>query len=148
VANGYAPDSIKHKATLDKAVAAGKAAVRSTQKVINCPILDERTAVSRGVADAATPRPRIELWYRRQLTFCYLANGWETLGNDQGPLNANSDAARVYTSDVSRVVIGDGPVRQTRLVVPVAPVFRPAIRTDDQSGGPLRVTRVVDNTLS
>jgi hypothetical protein len=148
VANGYVPDSIKHKATLDKAVAAGKAAVRSTQKVINCPILDERTAVSRGVADAATPRPRIELWYRRQLSYCYLANGWETLGNDQGPFNANSDAARVDTFDVSRVVIGEGPVRQTRLVVPIAPVFRPAIRTDDQSGGPLRVTRVVDNTLS
>jgi hypothetical protein len=149
VANGYDPDSIKQKATLDKAVAAGKAAVRSTGKVINCPIVDERTIVARGVADRATPHPRIELWYRRQLTYCYLANGWETMGNDQGQLlTANNDAARVETFDVAHLSIGDGPVKEMRLVVPISKVFRPAIRTDDQSGGPPMVTRVVDNVLS
>jgi hypothetical protein len=148
VADGYVPDSIKHKATLDKAVAGGKAVVRSTHKVINCPIVDERTLVARGVADAPTPRPRIELWYRRQLTFCYLANGWETIGNDQGLIHANSDAARLDTFDVSRITVGDGPVKETRLVVPISRAYRPAIRTDDQSGGPLVTTRVVDNIIS
>src|SRR4029079_11546282 len=136
VANGYAPDSIKHKATLDKAVAAGKAAVRSTQKVINCPILDERTAVSRGVADAATPRPRIELWYRRQLTFCYLANGWETLGNDQGVLfYSNSDDQRVDTFDVTPLAVGSGPSQQSRLVVPIERAYLPVIFGADQGQG-------------
>jgi len=100
------------------------------------------------VADAATPRPRIELWYRRQLTFCYLANGWETIGNDQGLIRANSDTARVDTFDVSRVSVGDGPVKETRLVVPISRAYNPAIRTDDQSGGPEAVTRVVNNVLS
>jgi hypothetical protein len=148
VADGYDPDSIKHKSTLDSAVAAGKAAIRHTNKVINCPMIDERTIVARGVADRATPHPRIELWYRRQLTYCYLANGWETLGNDQGLILANNDAARLDTFDVAHLTIGEGPVKETRLVVPVSRVYRPAIRTDDQSGGLPVTTRVADNALS
>jgi hypothetical protein len=149
VANGYVPDSIKHESTLDKAIAAGKANSRPTGKIINCPMVDERTLVAPGVADRATPHPRIELWYRRQLAFCYLANGWETLGNEKGELfSANSDGDRVQTFDVAKVAAGEGAVRTTKLVVPISKVFNPAILTDDQSGAQPSFTRVVDNALS
>ena len=149
VADGYDIDSVKHKGTIDRAVAGGKMNVRATGKVINCPMIDERTVVARGVADRVTPHPRIELWYRRQLAFCYLANGWETLGNEQGdPYPYNSDADRVDTFDVLRVSVGEGKVKENRLVVPIARVFNPIIKTDDQSGNPPVMTRVVENTLS
>ena len=149
VADGYVPDSVKHKATMEKAIAAGKMNFRKTGKVINCPMIDERSVVARGVADRVTPHPRIELWYRRQLTFCYLANGWETLGDDQGnPYFVNSDGNRVDTFDVLRLNIGEGPVKETRLVVPVSRIFTPTVFTDDQSGNLPRPTGIVDNLLS
>jgi hypothetical protein len=149
VADGYEPDSVKHKATLDKAIAAGKMRARPTGKVLNCPLIDERTFVSRGVADRVTPHPRIELWYRRQLTFCFLANGWETLGNDKGQLYpAGNDAQRVETFDVVKLAIGEGAVRQERLVVPVSRLYQPVVQTSDQSGNAPVVTRLVGNMLS
>jgi hypothetical protein len=145
VADGYVPDSVKHKATMDKAIAAGKMTARSTQKVINCPILDERTAVNRGVTDRANPHPRIELWYRRQLTFCYLANGWETLGNENGTLiPAGADDQRVDTFDVEHLVVG----KETRLVVPISKAYVPAVLTTDQGISDPTVTRVADNVLT
>jgi len=149
VADGYVPDSVKHKATMDRAIAAGKMNFRKTGKVINCPMIDERTVVARGVADRVTPHPRIELWYRRQLSFCYLANGWETLGDDQGnPYSVNSDGNRVETFDVLRMSIGEGPVKESHLVVPVARAYSPVVLTDDQSGAAPRATSIVDNLLS
>jgi hypothetical protein len=149
VADGYVPDSVKHKATMDKAISAGKMNLRKTGKVINCPIVDERSVVARGVADRVTPHPRIELWYRRQMTYCYLANGWETLGNDRGePFLLNSDAERVQTFDLLSVNIGEGAVKETQLVVPIARAFTPIIQTTDQSGNPPMITRVVDNVLT
>jgi len=49
-AGGFPPDSIKSLSTINAAVADGRASLQRTGKVINCPIVDERTAV--------TPSPR------------------------------------------------------------------------------------------
>jgi hypothetical protein len=145
----YEPDAIKHVDTLRSAVNSGKFSQRRTQKVINCPIIDERTQVLRGVTDRPTPHPRIELWYKRKMTYCFLANGWETMGNDKGELLfSNSDDLRVDTFDVARLNIGEGKVKQTRLVVPVGLAYAPAIFTSDSSAAAPNVTRVVDNLLT
>jgi hypothetical protein len=144
----YEPDAIKHVDTLNRAVASGKFLRRTTQKVINCPMIDERTSILQGVTDRPTPHPRIEVWYRRRLAFCFLANGWETLGNDKGQLlYAGSDDQRVDTFDVARVTFGTDKVQQTRLVVPVQNGYTPAIFTSDQSGAPPSITRIADNAL-
>lgn len=146
---GYQPDSIKHKATLDKAIDSGDFKVHYTGRAINCPLVDERTHVSLGVTDRPTPRPRIELWYRRKMASCYLANGWETLGTGDGQAYfAGQDDDRVDTFDVSRIVAGDGKAQKTQLVVPVGRAFEPTIYTFDQGGGPPAVTHVVDNLLT
>jgi hypothetical protein len=145
----YDPDAIKHAATLRDAVDSGKFKRRATQKVINCPLVDERTSVAPGVTDRLTPHPRIELWYRRRLTFCFLGNGWETLGNSQGQLLfSNSDDQRVDTFDVGRVSVGDGQQQQTRLVLPVARAYMPAILTSDQGNSNPNITRIVDNLIA
>jgi hypothetical protein len=146
---GYEPDSIKHLATLNRAVASGDFKKRATGKVINCPILDERTTVTRGITSRPLPRPRIELWYRRQLTFCSLANGWETLGNDQGQiLFADSDNERVETFDVSRLMVGEGPKAESRLVVPVGRAYVPAEFTLDPNTGLPTILRLPDNLIT
>jgi hypothetical protein len=145
VADGYVPDSVKHKGTMDRAIAAHKMTAQSTQKVINCPIVDERTAVTQGVTERGIPHPRIELWYRRQLTFCYLANGWETIGNQDGTLiHAGNDGQRVDTFDVEHLVVGN----QTRLVVPISRAYIPTVLTTDQGVADPTVTHVADNILS
>jgi hypothetical protein len=146
----YEPDSIKHVATLQKAVAAGDFKLRPTGKVINCPLIDERTYVNRGMTSRRIFRPRIELWYRRLLTYCFLANGWETLGNENGALYfANSDDQRIDTFDVSRITLGEGPNASQRAVVPVGRAYEPAIIVDDQSfvNDPV-ITRVAYNLIT
>jgi hypothetical protein len=144
----YEPDAIKHVDTLNRAVASGKYLRRATQKVLNCPMIDERTSVLQGITDRPTPHPRIELWYRKKLTFCFLANGWETLGNAKGQLLfSNSDGDRVDTFDVGRIAVGEGKVQQSRLVIPVGLAYSPAIFTSDQSGAPPTITRLADNLL-
>ncbi len=149
VPRGYDPDAIKHAGTLEQAVNSGKFKRRKTDKVINCPLLDERTYVSSGVSDNSIFRPRIELWYRRKLTFCYLAHGWETLGNVAGELyHAGQDASRIDTFDVSRIALGDGPGASTQLVVPVRRAYSPAIYTEDPNFGTPRITRLSDNIVT
>ncbi len=159
VPDGYDPDAIKHAGTLQRALDSKKFKKRTTGKVINCPIVDERTYVPRGVTDRPVFRPIIELWYRRKLTFCFLANGWETLGGTTGqllygPTNGgagvvvNSDSDRVDTFDVSRIVVGQDATEQTKLVVPVSKMVIPAIYTDDQTGAAPNITRLPDNILS
>lgn len=146
---GYVPDAIKHVSTLRSALDSGSFKARSTQKVINCPIVDERTIVPQGITDRPTPRPRIELWYKRQLAFCYLVNGWETLGNDQGQLFfSNSDDQRVDTFEVNRITVGEGAVRENRLVIPIDTAYTPAIFTSDQGVADPSVTRISGNLLT
>jgi hypothetical protein len=145
----YDPDAIKHAATLRDAIGSGKFRRRDTRRVINCPLVDERTAIAPGVTDRATPHPKIELWYRRRLAFCFLGNGWETLGNTQGQLLfSNSDDQRVDTFDVGRLSIGEGKQQETRLVLPIARAYVPVIFTSDQGNSDPNITRIVDNLLA
>ncbi len=146
----YDPDSIKHVATLQRAVDAGKFSMRATGKVINCPLVDERTYVNRGMTNRRIFRPRIELWYRRLLTYCFLANGWETLGREDGVRYwANSDSERLDTFDVNRLNLGEGPNASQRVLVPVGRAYEPAVVIDDQSFvNPPVVTRVAYNIIT
>jgi len=140
VPSSYEPDAIKHRTTLKKAVESGDFKERRTGKVVNCPFIDERTEVSQGVADAATPRPRMEVWYRNKLAFCYLADGWLTLGdNALGRYPANSDSLRLDTFDVSRVTSGEGVAQENLLVVPVGKAFVPTRVSFDEVNGVSRI---------
>lgn len=107
VNDDYVEDSIKSAKTLLAAQAAGKLSMRNTGKVINCPVLDDRTWVTpsnMGFQKHPNGRafmqvsPRIEVWFRTKLGSCYLANGWETLGRtfydcqtSSGVVAANED---------------------------------------------------------
>ena len=98
----------------------------ATGKVINCPLIDERTYVLRGVTSRRTFHPRIELWYRRQLATCFLANGWETLGREDGVRwFANQDDERLDTFDVARVTVGSGAGGDAGTGGPGGPRLRP-----------------------
>jgi hypothetical protein len=145
VPDGYELDAIKHAATLGKALDSGKFAKRHTGKVINCPIIDERTVVPRGMTSRRIFHPRIEIWYRRQLAFCFLANGWETLGNPNGDLYyADQDAERFDTFAVSRVQVGSG----TELAVNVGRAYRPATYiVDEETGAPKLLNRPLGNII-
>ena len=48
------------------------------------------------------PHPRVEIWYRTKLGSCYLANGWETLGETKVENNRELDPAIRRTSPSSR----------------------------------------------
>ena len=107
---GYRPDRIKQVATLDKAIASGKYRKRAHRQGDQLP--DRRRAHLRQPGHHLAPdlRPRIEIWYRRLLSTCFLANGWETLGLEDGrPFFANSDAERVDTFDVVPADRRSGP---------------------------------------
>jgi hypothetical protein len=146
----YVPDSIKHVATLQRALASGKFRLRQTGKVINCPMVDERTYVNRGLTARRVFHPRIEIWYRRLLSYCFLANGWETLGREDGVRYfADSDSERLDTFDVSRFRLGEGPSATERVEVPVGRAYEPAIIVSDQSDvNPATFTRVAFNVIT
>lgn len=132
---GYRPDDMKSYATLEKGIKAGTLRERRTQKVINCPMVDDRTYVTPSVMAYGIPRPRIEVWYRTKMGSCYLANGWETLGNADGvPYKAgpDSDGLRLDTFDIVRYSIGSGAGTVTRVVAPIGRVFIPRVRVANQ----------------
>jgi hypothetical protein len=144
VPDDYEPDAIKQVSTLNKAIESGKFSVRSASHVINCPIVDERTNVSRGISARGIFHPRIELWYRRQLAFCFLANGWETLGNDAGdPYFAKQDDARFDTMDVARIKVGSG----TELTVKVGRGYQGAEYGTDLSTFDTKLISKIPDTL-
>lgn len=152
VPDGYTPDSIKSWKTLKRAIEGGSFKPRRTEKAINCPVTDERTSVVTGVSNRPIRHPVIELWYKRKLGFCYLANGWETLGNDDGHLYpANSDNSRLDTFDVNRIKVGseEGKTGRTELAVPVQDLFIPAhiVPNQDPTRTSTRV-RMVKNAVS
>ena len=143
----YEPDAIKQLSTLNDAIESGDFRKRATGKVINCPIIDERMQMQRGITSRGVFRPIIELWYRRLLAFCFLADGWETLGTADGqPFFANSDGDRRETFDVSRLTLGQGGAAQQALVVPVSRAYEPAI-TVSQGAMPA-VTQVAGNIIT
>jgi hypothetical protein len=78
--SAYEPDAIKTAATVLKGISDGRLSQRNTGKVINCPLVDERTQVLPSSMANNIPRPRVEYWYRTKLGECYLVNGWETIG--------------------------------------------------------------------
>ena len=77
---GYRPDAIKTATTIAKGVADGRLSQRNTGKVINCPLVDERTNIVPSAMNNNIPRPRIQYWYKQKMGECFLANGWETIG--------------------------------------------------------------------
>jgi hypothetical protein len=155
--DGYKPDAIKSKATLDAGIAAGTFKTNRTQKVINCPVVDDRTFVTpspmvvRMRPDPArpevrpfyVPQPRVEIWYRTKLGSCYLANGWETLGETKVENNRELDPRepanvslfpaktdpnrRIDTFDVIRYAVGEGSNQVLSVVVPAGKIFVPKV---------------------
>ncbi len=139
VPDGYDPDAIKHKKTVDRAVNSGDFRRESTNRVINCPLLDERTDVPPGVTDRATFHPLIEVWYRRKLSFCYLANGWQTLGNANGDRYTSLEVKDIKTAldtfDVSKTLVGSGKAEKQILLVPVGKAYVPNVFFSDNKDG-------------
>src|SRR5688500_6086377 len=94
VQGGYAPDAIKSAKTLLEARDANKVQIVRTGKAINCPVIEEATWVvptptsyrqaRDGQAAYMVPQPRVEIWYRTKLGYCFLANGIETIANVNG----------------------------------------------------------------
>jgi hypothetical protein len=128
----YEPDAIKNYATLQKGIDDGSFEVRRTQKVINCPVLDDRQYVIPSAMYYGMPHPRIELWYRTKQGSCFLADGWLTLGDATGKLyNKNQDSRRLQTFDVISYTIGSGPGARTTLTAPVSKMFTPTTTVTD-----------------
>lgn len=138
--DGYAPDVIKSWATLSRAISGGTFSARSTGRVIDCPMVDERTAIVAPTGGRDVPQPVIELWYRRKLGFCLLAHGWETLARDGTLIPSGRDGARLQTFDVVRAKVQVGQEDQDQLLVPATKLFVPAAtvgRTDVRFGANL-----------
>jgi hypothetical protein len=135
---GYTPDAIKSEATLLAGVDAGKFKLNHTAKVVACPVIDDRTAVTPSVMAYNIPRPRIEVWYRTKLGNCFLVNGYETIArtleDDAGTeLDARDPANiellparsgdRVNTFDVISFSLGDQSY--PTLTVPTVKMYTP-----------------------
>jgi hypothetical protein len=147
---GYKPDSIKSAKTMKKAVEDGKLALTRTLKVVNCPVLEERTwvvpssmAYRQGQPAYMLVQPRIELWYRTKLGFCFLVNGFETLGDaGDDPRDPNSinyykkgeTDKRLDTFDVIRYSVGEGSNRVDLVEAVVGKVYSP--RSQVTTGNP------------
>ncbi len=124
--SGYQPDSIKSEATVKRGISQGRLSQRRTGKVINCPVVDERTNVIPSAMANNVPRPRIQVWYRTRMGECYLANGWETLGEAVDEDQPTTDPAnlrlfgtaetdkRVSTLDAFSYTVGAGQVGETQ----------------------------------
>jgi hypothetical protein len=150
--SGYEPDSIKHDETLvNRALKADGWSSRRTGKVINCPLVDDRTYVTPSVFAYGVPRPRIEVWYRTKLGTCFLVNGWETLGNEAGQLYpAKMDNARLNTFDVTDYTVGVPGENQKRIVTaPVGYLYDPMVRllSQDRTRSTLDI-RLTHDSLS
>ena len=89
--SGYVPDSIKSWKTLEAAIDARKVDIHRTLKVVNCPVIEEATWVvpssmlyrqpRNNRPGAVVPQPRVELWYRTKLGYCYMANGLQMIAD-------------------------------------------------------------------
>jgi len=151
VPDDYDPDAVKHKKTLDRAIEAGDFKMESTSRVINCPLLDERTDVPTGITDRGTFHPLIEVWYRRKLSFCFLANGWQTLGNPDGvryrAAEVKNRNVALDTFDVSRTLVGAGKAESQILVTPVGKAYEPNVFFSNNQNG-FSQTRIGNQILA
>jgi hypothetical protein len=139
--SAYEPDAIKSAKTLKEGIESGKLIERKTTKVIDCPVLDDRTYVTPSAMAYDIPRPRIEVWYRTKLGSCYLIHGFEALGEvrpEDGNATPSRNPAnivlfragsgdRVDTFDVIRYSIGDSRNQVTTVVVPVMKLYTPKV---------------------
>jgi hypothetical protein len=145
----YVPDSIKQWSTLSTALDQGGGwSVRRTQRVINCPVLDDRQTVTPSGLWYGIPHPRIELWYRTKQGSCFVNDGWLALGDFKGNLyKANSDSARLNMFDVIAYTIGDGASARTTVVAPVQKMYIPkvTVATQDPTKGATDIRFVGDN---
>ncbi|MFZ5896659.1 MAG: hypothetical protein ACOY0T_36725 [Myxococcota bacterium] len=136
----YEIDDIKSYATIKSGLEDGKLSENATGKVINCPVIDDRTQVTPSAMHNNIPRPRMEVWFRTKLGSCYLINGWETIGEavDESkpatdPANLRlfragvDQAKRVDTFDVARVSVGSGKQQQTTVTVPIGKLYTPTV---------------------
>jgi hypothetical protein len=128
VSDDYKPDSIKSFSTLEEAVSRGKAALNATGKVINCPLVDERTNVQRSIADFNEPMPMVQYWYRRKLGTCLLVNGWRTLAKDGNPdeLIRQGDE-RLQTFDTAEIEMQSELQVTKQLTVPARRLIQPVV---------------------
>jgi hypothetical protein len=129
---------MKSMKTLQKGLDDGTFEVRRTQKVIDCPVLDDRTYVTPTAMYYGIPHPRIELWYRTKQGSCFLAEGWLTLGDMNGELYpAKSDSRRLDTFDIIRYTVGSGEGQRIAVTVPITKMYQPRMRVAGQ--GPSNV---------
>jgi hypothetical protein len=143
----YQPDAIKSYATLRTALDSGWQLTR-TQRVINCPVIDDRQYVAPTATWYGMPHPRIELWYRTKQGSCFLTDGWLALGDFNGTLyKANSNARRLNTFDVISYTIGNGPSARTTIVSPISRMFQPkvTVANQDPTRGATDIRYVGDN---
>jgi hypothetical protein len=146
---GYKPDAIKSWKTLKKGIDAGKMSLTRTLKVINCPVIEDKTwIVPSPMVYRQKPQPdvvvqpRVEIWYRTKQAWCFLVNGFETLGearfdaNDRNSLldpgaftlyRAGETDKRLDTFDVIRYAVGEGKNRVDLVEVPVGKVYSPRL---------------------
>ena len=89
------------------------------------------------------PQPRVEIWYRTKLGSCYLANGWETIGETKVENNRELDprdpanvslfpaktdpSRRIDTFDVIRYAVGEGTNQVLSVVVPAGKIYVPKV---------------------
>lgn len=155
----YTVDDVKSLARLQEALDDGRASQHRTGFVINCPLVDERTAVVPSAMNDNIPRPRLELWYRTKLANCFLANGWQSIGETKDANVAASErsnlrlfdageypANRINTLDVISARIGD----ETTLTAPVAKSFTPTLpsTTNAPDGTKVRARIVNDDVFT
>ena len=85
----------------------------------------------------------MEIWYRTKLGSCYLANGWETLGETKVENNRELDPRdpknlalfpakteanrRIDTFDVIRFAVGEGVNQVLTVVVPAGKIYIPKV---------------------
>ncbi|MGC4094174.1 MAG: hypothetical protein QM756_40935 [Polyangiaceae bacterium] len=157
----YSPDFVKSLSTIKSGVDDGKLKLNETGKVINCPMVDDRTVITPSAMYNNIPRPRIEVWFKTKLGSCYLINGWETIGEAVDEAMPTTDPSnlrlfhagvdqdkRVDTFDVVRVTVGVGANEQTAVTVPIAKYYTPTVAITTGAAVPERITRYNSDSLT
>jgi hypothetical protein len=88
-------------------------------------VLDDRTYVTPSALFYGVPHPRIELWYRTKMGSCFLADGWQALGDAGGRLYKADSKNRLNVMDVVTYTIGSGESARTAITAPVSKMFIP-----------------------
>ena len=138
VPNSYKPDSIKSLESLQLGIDSGEFTAKATGAVINCPLVDDRTLIAPTLFGADVIRPRMEVWYRKKLASCFLADGIQTLIGDDGKL-LMAGAKRLTTFDITSYALGEGTARKEKLVSPIGRLFIPKVTVPGQNTTPVDI---------